>query len=124
MYHNLSRAKSLFLIYPKYLDRTDLENKWTKQSSLIRVLTSMGALPLISIFTLIKLFNYQKTVDNSFISKVSKKVTSKLYHTKTPKTKRAISVELDDVAHYEPHHQDLRCLQIHLFSSMVLKELI
>ena len=31
---------------------------------------------------------------------------------------------LDEVAHYEPSHQDLRCLQIQLFSSLVLKELI
>ena len=29
------------------------------------------------------------------------------------------------MAHYEPHHQDLRCLQsqLHVFSSLVLKEL-
>ena len=28
------------------------------------------------------------------------------------------------MSHYEPIHQDLRCLQIQLFSSMVVKELI
>ena len=33
------------------------------------------------------------------------------------------SVDLEEVAHYEPPHQDLRCLQIQLFSSLVLKEL-
>ena len=27
------------------------------------------------------------------------------------------------MAHYEPPHQDLRCLQIKLFSSLVVKEL-
>ena len=32
-------------------------------------------------------------------------------------------VDLDEVAHYEPPHQDLRCLQIQLFSSLVVKEL-
>ena len=32
-------------------------------------------------------------------------------------------MDLDEVAHYEPPHQDLRCLQIQLFSSLVLKEL-
>ena len=32
-------------------------------------------------------------------------------------------LDLDEVAHYEPPHQDLRCLQIQLFSSLVLKEL-
>ena len=35
---------------------------------------------------------------------------------------RASSVNLDEVAHYEPPHQDLRCLQIQLFSSLVLKK--
>ena len=35
----------------------------------------------------------------------------------------ANSVDLDEVAHYEPPHQNLRCLQIQLFSSLVVKEL-
>ena len=35
---------------------------------------------------------------------------------------RAKSVDLDEMAHYEPPHQGLRCLQIQLFSSLVLKE--
>ena len=30
---------------------------------------------------------------------------------------------LDEVAHHEPSHQDLHCLQIQLFSSLILKEL-
>ena len=30
------------------------------------------------------------------------------------------SVDLDEVAHYEPPHQDLLCLQIQLFSSLVV----
>ena len=33
------------------------------------------------------------------------------------------SVDLDEVAHNEPPHQDLSCLQIQLFSSLVLIEL-
>ena len=36
----------------------------------------------------------------------------------------ANSVDLDEVAHYEPPHQDPLCLQIQLFSSPVVKELI
>ena len=36
----------------------------------------------------------------------------------------ANSVDLDDVAHHEPSHQDLPFLQIQLLSSLVLKELI
>ena len=32
-------------------------------------------------------------------------------------------MDLDEVAHDEPPHQDLHCLQIQLFSSLVLKEL-
>ena len=35
----------------------------------------------------------------------------------------ANSVDLDEVAHYEPPHQDLCCLQIKLLSSQMLKEL-
>ena len=35
----------------------------------------------------------------------------------------ANSVYLDEVAHIEPSHPDLRCLQIQLFSSPVVKEL-
>ena len=31
------------------------------------------------------------------------------------------NVDPDEVAHYEPPHQDLHCLQIQLFSSLVLK---
>ena len=33
-------------------------------------------------------------------------------------------MDLDEVAHYELPHQDLLCLQIQLFSSQVLKELV
>ena len=32
-------------------------------------------------------------------------------------------MDLDEVAHYEQPHQDLRCLQFQQFSSLVLKEL-
>ena len=38
--------------------------------------------------------------------------------------KNANSVDLDEVAHYEPPHQDLCCLQIGSFLSPVPKELI
>ena len=37
---------------------------------------------------------------------------------------REYSVDLDEFTHYEPPHQDLRCLQIQLYASLVLKELI
>ena len=36
----------------------------------------------------------------------------------------ANSVYLDEVAHFEPPHQDPHCLQIQLFSSLVVKELM
>ena len=36
---------------------------------------------------------------------------------------RVNSVDLDEVAQYEPPHQDLRYLKIQLFSSVVVKEL-
>ena len=35
----------------------------------------------------------------------------------------ANSADLDEMAHYEQSHQDLRCLQIQLFPSVVLKDL-
>ena len=36
---------------------------------------------------------------------------------------RANSADLHEVAHHEPPHKDQRCLQIQLFSSLVVKEL-
>ena len=32
-------------------------------------------------------------------------------------------MDIDEVAHSEPPHQDLRCFPIQLFSTLVLKEL-
>ena len=34
------------------------------------------------------------------------------------------TVDLDEVAHHEPPHQKLHCLQIQQISSLVVKELI
>ena len=39
------------------------------------------------------------------------------------KNYRANNADLDEVAHNEPPHQDLRCLPSQLFSSLVHKEL-
>ena len=39
------------------------------------------------------------------------------------KDERTNRVDLDEVAHYEQPHQDLPCLQIHLFSYLVIKQL-
>ena len=58
--------------------------------------------------------------DKLFVRK--KNIKSKLYHIAI-RDWRANSVDLDEVAHYEPPHQDLHCLQIQLFASLVLKEL-
>ena len=52
-----------------------------------------------------------------------KNVSSKLYYIENSKTRgqtvqilmRWLSVDLDEVAHYEPPHQDLHCLQIQLY---------
>ena len=46
----------------------------------------------------------------------------KVHHIDNSKT-RGQTVDLDEVAHYEPPHQDLRCLQIQLFSPLAVKEL-
>ena len=66
-------------------------------------------------------FNYQKADDKIFVCEFSNIVKYKLCQIKNSKT-RANSVDLDEVAHDEQAHQDLRCLQIQLFSSLVFKE--
>ena len=43
---------------------------------------------------------------------------SKLNHIENSKTR-----DKDEVAHYEPPHQDLRSMQIQLFASLVVIEL-
>ena len=64
--------------------------------------------------------NSQKAEDKIYVCKFSKKVKSKLYHIENFKDQRANSVDQDEVAHYEPPHRDLCCLQIQLFLSLVL----
>ena len=53
-----------------------------------------------------------------FVCKCSNDVKSKLYYIQSS---RANTVDLDEVANDEPLHQELPCLQIQLFSSLVLK---
>ena len=60
------------------------------------------------------------TTKNQTTKFLSANVKSKLYHIETWKT-RGQSVDLDRVVHHEPPHQDLRCLQIQLFLSLVLR---
>ena len=57
-------------------------------------------------------YMYQKADDKIFICKFSKNVKSKLYHIENSGTRGQNSVDVDDVAHNEPPHQDLCCLQI------------
>ena len=52
---------------------------------------------------------------------LSKYFTSKLYHIENLKI-RGQTVDLDEVAHYEPPRQDICCLRIHIFSPVVFKE--
>ena len=50
-----------------------------------------------------------------------KSFSSKLCRFETSKTSmHANCLDVDEVAHYEPPHQDLRCLQIQLFPSLAL----
>ena len=58
-----------------------------------------------------------------FSSANFQKILSPSYIIEDSKNRRQNSIDLDEVAHYEPPHQDLCCLQIQLFSSLVLKEL-
>ena len=70
----------------------------------------------------------KKADDKIFVCKFKKKKKKKKNHPVNIifriQRLRTNCVDLDEVAHYEPPHQDLRCLQIQLFSSLVLKELI
>ena len=63
----------------------------------------------------------QKADDKIFVCKFSKNIKSKLYHIENSKTRGQNSVDLNEVAHNEPPHQDLCSLQIYLFSSVALK---
>ena len=68
-------------------------------------------------------FNYQKSRRRNFRLQIFKKGKSKLYHIENSKLEGKQCVNLDEVAHNGPPHQDRRCLQIHLFLSLVLKRL-
>ena len=65
----------------------------------------------------------EKAGDKISVCKFSKIVKFKLYYIDNSKT-RGQTVDLDEVAHFKPHHQDLHCLQIQLFLSLVPDELI
>ena len=63
-----------------------------------------------------------KNADNRvYVCKFSKKAKSEAISYRDFTDYRANSADLDEVAHDEPSHQDLCCLQIQLFSSLVLK---
>ena len=49
-----------------------------------------------------------KSRQQNFCMQILKKVKSKLYHIENSRTRGANSADLDEVAHYEPPHQDLR----------------
>ena len=68
------------------------------------------------------LFNYQEADHKIFVCKCSKMLSASYIILRIQRL-GANNVDLDEVAHYEPPHQDLRCLKIHLFSSLVVKEL-
>ena len=54
-----------------------------------------------------------------YVCKFSKNVLSKLFYIENSKTEG-----LDEVAHFEPPHQDQRCVQIQLFLSLALNVLM
>ena len=65
----------------------------------------------------------KKADDKIYICKLSKNAKSRLYQLRFQRLE-ANSADPDEVAHDEPPHQDLRCLHIQLFTSLVLKEFI
>ena len=71
-------------------------------------------------FTLI--FQSLKTDDKIYVCKISKKCFTpfQAISYREFKDQRANTVDLDEVAHHEPPHQDLGCLQIQLFFSLIL----
>ena len=72
------------------------------------------------------MFNSLTTVKQTtkFSSANFQKMLSPSYIIQRIQTLEGKSVDLDGVAHYEPPHQELSCLQIQLFSSLVVKELM
>ena len=61
--------------------------------------------------------------DKIYVCEISENVSSKPNYIEHSKT-RANNVDQDEVAHHEPPHQDLHCLQTQLFSSPALLVLI
>ena len=71
-------------------------------------------------------------INSVTIKKQTKKISSANFQKKKIRSnciilrfqrQRGNSVDLDEVAHYEPPHQDLNCFQIQFFSSLAVKEL-
>ena len=58
--------------------------------------------------------------DKLHVCKFSLTVSSKIYHFENSET-RGQTDDLDEAAHHELPHQDLHCLQMQLFLSLVLK---
>ena len=57
-----------------------------------------------------------------FLSAIFQKMLSPSYNILRIQRQRANSADLDEVAHYEPPHHNLGCLQIQLFSFLVVNE--
>ena len=85
---------------------------WCSEPAVTYIFFSVQACEVNSLTT--------KNHDKFFVCNFSKNVESKLYYIENSKT-GGQTVDLDEVAHYEPPHQDLHCLQIQLFSSLVVK---
>ena len=58
------------------------------------------------------------------MTKFSSANLKKMFSSSYIMLRMADSGGLDEVAHHEPPHQELRCLQIQLFSSLAVKELM
>ena len=54
------------------------------------------------------------------VCKIQKNLQFKLYHVENLKTRKANTVDPDDLAHYEPYHLDLQCLKIQLLLCLAL----
>ena len=67
------------------------------------------------ILSMLHQLNKRQKADDKFLCLQNlKKISPKPSHPENLKTRVQNSVGLDEVAHYVPPHQDLRCLQIQL----------
>ena len=88
-----------------------LSNKFSQSVTFIKC--------ILHIYYMCKSWKCQKPDNKIYLCKISKNIFSKLYYSRIQRRK-SNSVDPDKVAHCEPLHLNRLCLQIQLFSVLVL----